>query len=64
MIREINFFGVYFAPFFGDFLFAFLLFLPLRRLCARLRLLSHFWHAALVELCLFGGVLTLTAYLA
>lgn len=63
MTREINFFGAYFAPFVADLAVAFVLFLPMRWLCARAGLFAPFWHPALVELCLFVVVLALTVYL-
>jgi hypothetical protein len=63
MSKEINFFGVYFAPFVGDLVVAFLLFLPLRWLCARTGLFAPFWHVAMVELCLFVVVLAFSVYL-
>ncbi|MCI4678398.1 DUF1656 domain-containing protein [Rhodoblastus acidophilus] len=63
MTTEINFFGVYVAPFVGDLAVAFLLFLPLRWLFARAGLFALFWHVALVELCLFVAVLGFTVYL-
>lgn len=62
MTREINFFGVYIAPFVGDVLIAFALFLPLRWLLARLNLFAPFWHVALVEACLFVSVFFVTVY--
>jgi hypothetical protein len=64
MTREVNFFGVYFAPFVSDLLLALLIFLPLRWLCARAGLFKPFWHRALVELCFFVVVLASTVYLA
>jgi protein AaeX len=63
MIRELNLFGVYVAPFMGDFFVAAFVFFPLRWLCARSGLLSRVWHAALFELCLFVGALSLVVYL-
>lgn len=62
MTREINFFGVYIAPFVGDLLLAFAVFLPLRALCARLNFFATFWHVALVETCLFVLVFFVTVY--
>ncbi|WP_298427105.1 DUF1656 domain-containing protein [Rhodoblastus sp.] len=62
MTKEVNLFGVYVAPFVGDLLVAFALFLPLRWLVARLGLFAHFWHVALVELCLFVAVLSFSVY--
>jgi hypothetical protein len=62
MSREVNVFGVYFAPFAADLLIAFAIFLPLRWLCARTGLFAPFWHVALVELCLFVAVLAFKVY--
>lgn len=63
MIRELNLFGVYVAPFMGDFLIAALVFLLLRWLCAVTGLLSRVWHVALFELCLFVFALTFVVYM-
>ncbi len=51
MTHELNLFGVYFAPFVGDFLQAALAFFILRGLLARSRLQARVWHPALFELC-------------
>jgi hypothetical protein len=63
MIPELNLFGVYFAPFIGDFLIAALVFFLLRWLCAVTGLLSRVWHVALFELCLFFFALTSVVYM-
>ncbi len=63
MTHELNLFGVYFAPFVGDFLQAALAFFILRGLLARSRLLARVWHPALFELSLFVSVLSATVYL-
>ena len=63
MTHELNLFGVYFAPFVGDLLWAALAFFILRSLLARTRLLARVWHPALFELCLFVSVLSATVYL-
>jgi uncharacterized membrane-anchored protein len=63
MIRELNLFGVYVAPFMGDLFIAAVVFFLLRWLCARSGLLSRVWHAALFELCLLVAALSLVVYL-
>lgn len=62
MTRELNLFGVYVAPFMGDLFIAAIVFFLLRWLCSRSGLLSHVWHVALFELCLFVFALTLVVY--
>ena len=63
MIRELNLYGVYVAPFLGDLVFTAPVYFVLRWLCARSGLLSRVWHTALFELCLLIGALTLVVYL-
>ncbi|MBB4198005.1 hypothetical protein CCR94_05100 [Rhodoblastus sphagnicola] len=63
MIREINLFGVYAAPFVGDYILALLLFLPLRALVARIGALRLFWRPVFAEILLFACCLTLIAFL-
>ena len=62
-MRELNLFGVYFAPLTGDFFIAGIIFFLLRWLCSRSGLLARVWHVALFELCLFAGTLTLVVYI-
>ena len=62
MTREINLFGVYFAPFMADFFVAAVVFFLLRWLCGVPGLLTRVWHVALFELCLFLFALTFVVY--
>jgi len=63
MIREINLFGVYLAPFVGDYVLALALFLPLRALAARVGALRLFWRPVFAEILLFSCALALIAFL-
>ncbi|MCW2316709.1 hypothetical protein M2322_002257 [Rhodoblastus acidophilus] len=63
MIHELNLFGVYLAPFVGDYALALLLFLPLRALAARFGALRLFWRPVFAEILLFACCLALIAFL-
>ncbi|MGJ4889352.1 DUF1656 domain-containing protein [Bradyrhizobium sp. HKCCYLRH3099] len=58
MYREINLFGVYFAPFVGMLLLAWVATLPLSFLGARLRMNRLVWHPGLFNLSIYVIVLS------
>jgi hypothetical protein len=53
MLKEINIDGVYFSPFAGYLVAAFVLFLPLRMLFDRWALQRYVWHRPFFDLCVF-----------
>lgn len=55
---EINLFGVYVTPISVFMVAAWLIFIPLRRLANRFRLLRHVWHPALLEFAVYMIVLS------
>ena len=55
---EINLFDVYVAPISVFMVAAWLIFVPLRRLANRFRLLRHVWHPALFEFAVYMIVLS------
>ena len=56
---EIDLFGVYVAPISVIMVAAWLVFIALRRVASRFRLLKHVWHPALVEFATYVIVLSL-----
>lgn len=57
MYEEVNFLGVYFAPFVVMLLVAWLLTQPLNMISNRYSLSSHVWHGALFNFCIYIVVL-------
>lgn len=55
---EINLFGVYVTPISVFMVAAWLIFIPLRQLANRFRLLRHVWHPALLEFAVYMIVLS------
>jgi hypothetical protein len=64
MLKEINIFGVYVAPFAGDLFVALVIFLPLRRLFDRWALERYVWHRALFDFSIFVIILSLIGLIA
>jgi hypothetical protein len=52
-MKELNFFGVYLPPFFGDLALAALLFAPLKWVLDRIGTNRVVWHRPLFDLSLF-----------
>jgi hypothetical protein len=59
MLKEINIFGIFFAPFAGYLFIALLIFLPLRRLFDRWAIHRYVWHRPLFDLSIFVVILSL-----
>jgi hypothetical protein len=57
MLKEINVFGVYFAPFAGYVVLAIVLFVPLRKWFDRIEVQRWFWHRALFDTATFAILL-------
>ena len=49
MIKEVDVFGVYVAPFAAHLFCAFLVFLPLRRWFDRIEIQRYVWHRSLFD---------------
>jgi hypothetical protein len=59
MIKEINIFGVFVAPFAGYLLVALLLFFPVRMLFDRYAIHRWVWHRPLFDVSIFVIILSL-----
>lgn len=59
MPKEIDLFGVFFAPFAGYLAVALLLFLPLRVLFDRWQIQRYVWHRPLFDISVFVIILSL-----
>jgi protein AaeX len=59
MLKEINIFGIFFAPFAGYLLIALLIFFPLRMLFDRWGIHHYVWHRPLFDLSIFVVILSL-----
>jgi hypothetical protein len=59
MLKEINFFGIYFAPFALYFVIAMALFLPIRWLLDRYEAERWVWHRPLFDLSIFVILISL-----
>ncbi len=59
MIKEINIYGVFIAPFAGYLLVALLLFFPLRMLFDRYAIQRWVWHRPLFDVSIFVIILSL-----
>ncbi len=53
MIKEVDVFGVYVAPFAAYLFWAFLLFIPLRWWLDRIEIQKHVWHRPLFDTAAF-----------
>jgi Protein of unknown function (DUF1656) len=58
MIKEIDIFGVYFAPFAGFLVAAFIVFVPLRSWFDRIEIQQFVWHRPLFDLAIFVIILS------
>jgi len=58
MIKEINLFGIYIAPFAGYMAAALVLFLPLRYYFDRIQLQKFVWHRALFDMAVYVIILS------
>jgi len=58
MIKEINLFGIYIAPFAGYMFAAFILFLPVRYYFDRIQLQKFVWHRALFDMAVYIIILS------
>jgi hypothetical protein len=59
MLKEINIFGIFFAPFAGYLFIALLIFFPLRVLFDRWAIHRYVWHRPLFDLSIFVVILSL-----
>jgi protein AaeX len=59
MLKEINIQGVYFSPFAGYLVAAFVIFLPLRMFFDRWALQRYVWHRPLFDLSVFVIIVSL-----
>jgi Protein of unknown function (DUF1656) len=59
MLKEVNFFGIYFSPFVAYLALALLLFLPLRILFDRWTIQRYVWHRPLFDISVFVIILSL-----
>jgi len=59
MIKEINIFGVYIAPFAAYLLIALLIFIPVRLLFDRYAIHRWVWHRPLFDIAIFVIILSI-----
>ncbi len=59
MIKEINLFGIFIAPFAGYLALALVLFLPIRYYFDRIQIQKFVWHRALFDMAVFVIILSL-----
>ena len=59
MLKEINVAGIYFAPFAGYLVFAYLLFVPLKWWFDRVEIQKWVWHRPLFDTAAFIIILSL-----
>jgi len=59
MIKEINLFGIYIAPFAGYMALALVFFIPLRIYFDRIQLQRYVWHRALFDMAVYVIILSL-----
>jgi hypothetical protein len=64
MLKEINIFGIYIAPFAGYLFVALVIFLPLRKLFDRWALERYVWHRPLFDFSVFVIILSLIGLIA
>jgi hypothetical protein len=63
MIKEIDFFGIYFAPFVGYLVVAGLLFIPIRAWFDRIEIQKWVWHRWLFETAVFTILLSIIGFI-
>jgi hypothetical protein len=59
MLKEINILGIFFAPFAGYVVVAFLIFYPLRMLFDRWALHRYVWHRPLFDISVYVIILSI-----
>ncbi|MGI9143133.1 MAG: DUF1656 domain-containing protein [Fluviibacter sp.] len=59
MLANVDVYGFYIAPFAADVVITLVLFVPMRRLLARLGINRYVWHPNLFEIALFSIMLCL-----
>ena len=59
MLANVDVYGFYIAPFAADVVITLVLFVPMRRLLARLGVNRYVWHPNLFEIALFSIMLCL-----
>jgi hypothetical protein len=59
MLKEIDIFGVYIAPFAGYLVLALLIFLPVHHVFDRYTIQRWVWHRPLFDFCIFIIILSL-----
>ena len=59
MLANVDVYGFYIAPFAADVVITLVLFIPMRRLLARLGINRYVWHPNLFEIALFSIMLCL-----
>ena len=59
MIKEVNIFGIYVAPFAAYLFWSLLIFVPLRMGLDRIEAHRWFWHRRLLEVAIFLIILSL-----
>jgi hypothetical protein len=59
MLKEINIFGIYVAPFVGYFALALLIFYPIRLVFDRVAIQRWVWHRPLFDISVFIIILSL-----
>lgn len=57
MLANVDVYGFYIAPFAADVVITLVLFVPMRRLLARLGINRYVWHPNLFEISLFSIIL-------
>jgi hypothetical protein len=62
-MKEVNLFGIYFAPFAAYVMWAFLLFLPIRLWFDRVGIQRWFWHRSLLDTATYVILLSLIGLL-
>ncbi len=63
MLANVDVYGFYIAPFAADVVLTLVLFVPMRRLLARLGINRYVWHPNLFEIALFSIMLCLIVML-
>jgi len=59
MLKEINLFDIYIAPFAGYMALALVIFLPLRIYFDRIQIQQYVWHRALFDIAVYVIILSL-----
>ncbi len=59
MLKEINIYGIFFAPFVGYLFFALLIFIPVRIFLDRIAIQRWVWHRPLFDVSIFIIILSL-----